>query len=783
VPNHPVLDRRRAEIARAFVDREPIDWVTVLERAADARDRATLDALCRLDALRGGRRPGLESEPPRPWTIVLQIMVVIATTQVLMGLHLLAAAASNGAATTDLVPHAVLTGVLAAASLLLGTAVSRDHRAFFLLATFMLTASAFVRPLVVAIQDGGSIASSVVFRGVCPDAFAPAALWQFVAVFPAVRRFTRFDVFARRAASTAGALAVSLFLTNLLLAYGVLPESLTLLARQHPRRWFWHLFAGATLPALAVIVVRAHRAPWNERVKVLRLGWAIGAGAAPMLAVGAAETLPAVASWMVTAGVRPLLDGVVISALAAMPILATFGVLVDDTFGRRRVARLGPSDRIARYAERLDAVCARVARPRRLRERLSIALDRVRLARGSREISAVLQRELQAAVGTGSVTIVPAGALPPGTALLPILEQSSGPIDLSRTGELFRLLPPQDRECLEASGAVLAAAVRLRDGAIPAVILLGHAPSGESFDRSERWFIKTLLTAASAAWDAAGPPERRGECADECVQCGRVRLPGSATCCAGAETRLAALPKRLGDRFEVTRRLGAGGMGVVYLGHDFSLGRDVALKTWTGVCEETMTRLCDEARLMAGLNHDVLATIYGLERWRRTPVLVMEYCAQGTLADVISRAPLPVDDVLRLGIRVTDGLAYMHDRGVLHRDIKPSNIGFTAAGVAKLLDFGLAGADDQPGGTPAYLPPEALNGARPSVADDLWGLATVLKEACGGSGAPGEPLDAFFRRALAARPADRFQSSLEMRAALSRLLVDANPKASPRPTS
>ena len=206
----------------------------------------------------------------------------------------------------------------------------------------------------------------------------------------------------------------------------------------------------------------------------------------------------------------------------------------------------------------------------------------------------------------------------------------------------------------------------------------------------------------------------------------------------------------------------------------FSLGREVALKTWTGVREELMTRLCDEARVMATLNHDALATIYGLERWRRTPVLVMEYCAQGTLTDLMSRTALSLSDILRLGIRLADGLTYMHDRGVLHRDIKPSNVGFTANGVAKLLDFGLAGTADQPGGTLAYLPPEAIDGGPPGAAIDLWGLATLLSEVCRATRVHTAPLDAFFECALATQPSDRFQSSRQIRAALVRLLAQSN---------
>jgi len=229
---------------------------------------------------------------------------------------------------------------------------------------------------------------------------------------------------------------------------------------------------------------------------------------------------------------------------------------------------------------------------------------------------------------------------------------------------------------------------------------------------------------------------------------------------------LAVLPRRLGAKFAVVRRLGAGGMGVAYLARDTALQRDVALKTLPGLHDGCMAALRDEARAMAALNHGALATIYGLECWCRTPVLVMEYFAGGTLADRLLFGALSPPEVIALGIWLADGLAYMHERGAWHRDVKPSNIGYTADGVAKLFDFGLAVAEDASAGTPGYLPPEVLQGAPIDAAADLWGLATVLCEA-GGSAV--HELSAFFDRALAPARRDRFRSSRELREALLRL--------------
>lgn len=142
-----------------------------------------------------------------------------------------------------------------------------------------------------------------------------------------------------------------------------------------------------------------------------------------------------------------------------------------------------------------------------------------------------------------------------------------------------------------------------------------------------------------------------------------------------------------------------------------------------------------------------LATIYGVQLWRRTPVLIVEYFPLGTLAQRLRRGPVAPAEVLSLGVALARALVYMHARGVLHRDIKPSNIAFTATGLPKLLDFGLAQLT-QPAfateagrtsaryaalaGTPAYLPPEVRDDEAPGVHYDLWALSVVLREAVTG---------------------------------------------------
>jgi serine/threonine protein kinase len=195
-------------------------------------------------------------------------------------------------------------------------------------------------------------------------------------------------------------------------------------------------------------------------------------------------------------------------------------------------------------------------------------------------------------------------------------------------------------------------------------------------------------------------------------------------------------------------------MGVVYRATDLRLHQLRAVKVLPGTDPAMMARFRREARAMAAAQHHSLATLHGLETWRGAPMLVMEFLEGGTLADRIRRGPVTVGETIALGINLASGLAVLHDSGILHRDIKPSNIGFTGAGMPKLLDFGLAkfapqtasDAADQSTqstyastglhglrGTPAYLSPQVLSGSPPSVDDDLWSLAITLLEALTGT--------------------------------------------------
>lgn len=758
--------RLRREVARAFADRARIDWPALLLRLRDPRDRRWAESLRRLESLRPPDA-GTEAPPVRRPRLLLPL-VSLAALQVVIALGGAAAAWGFDPALVVEGPGIPLSVAFAGASLLLAAAAPRDSRVLYLSSTFAFGAAAFARVIPASIPPAAAMLS----RGLFPEAFAPAALWEFAAVFPRVRRFAPFDVVARRIAAAAWGIGGTLFAIGAGLEYGWVPAGLAALARDHPGNLFWHIFSTLALPALLAMLVRARRAGARERDKALRFAAAAAGCAAPFLLVGLSRVpLPAVDHWVAggPAAGRWWLDALVLGSLTALPIATTLAVIVDRTFG----PRIAPPGREDSGRRSRAGLLRRRNGGRRHRERLTSALTRVRGARGMRELALMLRDEMEAAAGATHAAILLRSALPPGSSLAQILAESFAPLDLAPQGPLFPLLPRHDREWLAASGIVLAAPVVRRDGTVAAVAALGVRRDGLPYDRADRWYIGTLLAGSAAVWDLLLPSTAaagaNADAALECPACGVVWDTAARPCgCPGAPAA-AALPRRLAGKFVLLRRLGAGGMGIVYLARDEALGRDVAMKTLPALMPGAVSRLRDEAYMMAALNHEALATIYGLEVWRGSPILVVEYFPRGTLADTLARGPLGGEAVVALGIRLARALEYMHARGALHRDIKPSNVGIAEDGSAKLLDFGLAADLGPLAGTPAYLPPEALAGAPPDETGDLWSLAAVLVEACGGRERVPAGLGGVLDRALAADPAARFGAAADLRCALEAL--------------
>jgi Tol biopolymer transport system component len=209
---------------------------------------------------------------------------------------------------------------------------------------------------------------------------------------------------------------------------------------------------------------------------------------------------------------------------------------------------------------------------------------------------------------------------------------------------------------------------------------------------------------------------------------------------------------RLGP-YEVLTLIGRGGMGEVYRASDSKLNRDVALKILPSEFASDPDRLARfkrEAQLLASLNHPNIAAIYGLEESNGPRALVLELVEGPTLADRIAEGPIPIDESLPIARQIADALEAAHEKGIVHRDLKPANIKITAAGTAKVLDFGLAKAivgettsgdlsqsptltvngtrDGVILGTAAYMSPEQARGKPVDKRSDVWAFGCLLYE-------------------------------------------------------
>ncbi|MEO7973588.1 MAG: serine/threonine-protein kinase, partial [Thermoanaerobaculia bacterium] len=154
--------------------------------------------------------------------------------------------------------------------------------------------------------------------------------------------------------------------------------------------------------------------------------------------------------------------------------------------------------------------------------------------------------------------------------------------------------------------------------------------------------------------------------------------------------------KRLGP-YEITGKLGEGGMGEVYRATDSHLKREVAIKVLPAAFIEDKERLARferEAQLLAQLNHPNIAQIYGLEKSGETRALVMELVPGPTLDERLASGPLSLAESLSIALQIALALEDAHEKGIVHRDLKPQNIKASSEGKVKVLDFGLAKAMD-----------------------------------------------------------------------------------------
>jgi eukaryotic-like serine/threonine-protein kinase len=208
--------------------------------------------------------------------------------------------------------------------------------------------------------------------------------------------------------------------------------------------------------------------------------------------------------------------------------------------------------------------------------------------------------------------------------------------------------------------------------------------------------------------------------------------------------------------YEVTERLGAGGMGEVWRARHLSLKRDDALKFVSdsfAADPEGMARFRREAEILASLNHPNIAQVHGLEEADGTTALVMELVEGQTLSSRIASGPISVDEAVDIARQIARGVEAAHEQGIVHRDLKPANVKVRSDGTVKVLDFGLAKAVELPPvgndvesdrptatgpaqmtkagavlGTPPYMSPEQARGERVDSRTDIWAFGCVLYE-------------------------------------------------------
>jgi len=219
------------------------------------------------------------------------------------------------------------------------------------------------------------------------------------------------------------------------------------------------------------------------------------------------------------------------------------------------------------------------------------------------------------------------------------------------------------------------------------------------------------------------------------------------------------MARKMIEHYEILRKLGAGGSGVVYLANDTLLQRPVVLKILrTGLLSAAQLRstVLREARLASAIEHPNVCGIYEVGETGDEGYIVMQYVPGQSLDRLIARGPASLQLVLSIGIQISDGLQAAHSLGIFHRDLKPQNVMLTDGGLVKILDFGLArrlapedsGFDPSKpnlakdasvaatytarGGTIRYMAPEQFVTCQSSVQSDVWALGVILYELASG---------------------------------------------------
>jgi eukaryotic-like serine/threonine-protein kinase len=215
-----------------------------------------------------------------------------------------------------------------------------------------------------------------------------------------------------------------------------------------------------------------------------------------------------------------------------------------------------------------------------------------------------------------------------------------------------------------------------------------------------------------------------------------------------AKATVDPLPGQTIGQYKILRRLGAGGMGEIYIARDARLDRSVALKlllTRFAADEERVGRFRQEALAASALNHPNILTVYEIGEWENRDFIAAEYIEGVTLRKRMRGRGLSLVAAVDIALQIASAMAAAHDAGIVHRDIKPENIMLRPDGLVKVLDFGIAkyaeptGARDVKGewiktatgvviGTIDYMSPEQARGDKVDARTDIWSLGVILYE-------------------------------------------------------
>ena len=370
--------------------------------------------------------------------------------------------------------------------------------------------------------------------------------------------------------------------------------------------------------------------------------------------------------------------------------------------------------------------------------------------------------------------------LPLDGGLVSMLQWSDEPLEivLSDPRSPARRLPPEEREWLECTGAVLLVPVVGQDRSLIAVIALGERRSEEAYTAEDRQLLASIAAQMALGFDVVRLRRRVDrdtqddgdrtrivtaiEPMMECPKCGRCEEAGVSQCPSDGTTlrSVPSVPRTVDNKYRIEQLLGRGGMGAVYRARDMRLDRLVALKVVRAELlgdPEARRRFRREAQIVARLQHPSIVAVYDYGTFPDGGAyLVMELVRGEDLRHVLQReGRLDTAESMNILTAVCAAIGAAHREGVLHRDLKPENILLPSGGApAKVLDFGVAkivteglskdaeesGSEAQTAltsagmiiGTPAYMAPEQFHAVEADARTDVFSLGVVAYEMLSG---------------------------------------------------